>query len=63
VLVEVEERRRKGAEVLASVAEILAPVLPNKKVIAERTDASTSWFGDMILTATPSQVQRAGISL
>lgn len=62
VVVEANEGSREASEILDKVTEMLAEATPGEQVLAFRTDASTSWSGDAVLTAE-SQTLRAGISL
>ena len=61
VLIEVDEGRRKPAEVVDAVAEVLASSTRGQPMIALRSGSPTSWEGEPKLTATPARLQRVGI--
>lgn len=61
VLIEVDEGRRKPAEVVDAVAAVLASSTRQRTVIAWRTESATAWEGEPNLTATPARPQRVGI--
>jgi hypothetical protein len=62
--IEVFEGLRSKDDILGSVAAALALSAPDKRVITDRSGSVISWAGEPALTATatPSGVQRVGIS-
>jgi hypothetical protein len=62
--IEVSEGLRPKDDILGSVAAALALSAPGKRIITDRSNSATSWAGEPALTATatPSGVQRVGIS-
>ena len=62
-LIDFQEQRTQANRVVETVAAVAAWGQPKERIVVLRTDASTTWRAGSRFTATPSRLERAGISL